>query len=516
MSEKELEKLETEQTEPTVIIKKKSGFLGKLIALLLGLILGFVAGVGGLAGGIYLLFFKTKIEKAFNTVNGLAGLSIDYTQYIDGSYGEKTVLNLVGDVVETVKKIKSNEATLNDFNAISPMVSTLVNGKDGNAQSGLVYKLAQKGIYVDGDELMNRIITKPNGVTESQPDTYLTDYILHCVNQMPLVDFIDLLGDGTVDHENKIIMYLLYGKEDMHYTSDGLTVTMLQRQVAVVGTSVYNEYGDELIANDLQNNAFGQDGVTYALDTEALGTVEIAVGEETQTATLYYVFEANGETPVYFKPTPISLLQTDSPLLANINNRLTLADVLDAETLEENKILKHLSSSSIAGLPKAVTALTVGEVFEDDMHITYTGENGQLDNNGQPLYKGDFLDANGNKTTNPDEYVLKPTWAYMLKGEDGTIHKDLTVDHDMSVLTDNLIRNMQNASINALIRDEIIEVHDEEDKTHFNKNIEIYNTQNPDGHYKYEDKDGNKITTLGGLNVSQMLNLLGSLLDANP
>ena len=515
MSEKVLEQLETE-TEPTVIIKKKSGFLGKFIALLLGLILGFIAGVGGLAGGIYLLVGKTKIEKAFNTVNGITGLSIDYTQYLDGSYGEKTVLNLVGDVVETMKKIKTNEATLNDFNAISPMVATLVKGKDGNEQSGLVYKLAQKGIYVDGDELMRRIITKPKDVTESQPDTYLTDYILYCINKMPLVDFIDLLGDGTVDHENKMIMYLLYGKENIHYTSDGEKVTMLQRQVAVLGTSVYNEYGDELITNELQNNAFTQDGASYTLGTEALGTVEITVDEQAQTATLYYVFEANGETPVYFTPTPISLLQTDSALLSNINHRLTLADVLDAQILADNKILKYLSSSTIAGLPDAVTSLTVGEVFEDDMHITYTGADGQVDNNGETLYKGDFLDANGNKTTNPDEYVLKPTWAYMLTSEDGKIHKDLTVEHDMSVLTENLTRNVHNASINALIRDGIIEIHDEEDRGYFNKNIEIYNPEISAGEYKYEDRNGNKITTLGGLNVSQMLNLLGSLLELQP
>ena len=72
---------------------------------------------------------------------------------------------------------------------------------------------------------------------------------------------------------------------------------------------------------------------------------------------------------------------------------------------------------------------------------------------------------------------------------------------------------MHNASINALIRDEIIEIHDEEDIAHFNKNIEAYNTVDDDGNYKYVNKDGEPITTLGGLNVSQMLNLLGTLLD---
>ena len=506
MSEKKVareEEYELER-EPKVIVKKKGGFLGKFLALLLGLILGLVAGAGGLVGGIYLLVAKMKIGGAVNTVNSITGLGIDYTQYIDGSYGEKTVLNLVGDALSTVKKISSGEGTLNDLNAISPMVATLVKGSEEKPNSGIVYELAQKGIKLDGDEFMNRIISKPASVTENKPDIYLTDYILDSINTMSVKELLDLLGDGSVDHDNKILMYLLYGKEGMHYTSNGTTVTMLQRQVAIFGKSVYNEYGDELISSNFANNAFTEKGVTYKIGGEALGTIPVTVDDAPQTATLYYVFEQNGKTPVLFTPTPISQLQTDSVLFNNIQNRLTLSDVLDEDKLEENKILKHLSSSTIADLPDAVTALTVGEVFEEDMYKTYTGEDGELDGNGVRLHKGDFLDKDGNKTTNPDEYVLKPTWAYMLKDEEGVIHKDLTVDHDMSVLTENLTRNMHNASINALIRDGIIEVHDEEDIAHFNKDISAYG---------YEDEYGNAITTLGGLNVSQMLNLLGILID---
>ena len=128
MSEKKVTREEEREIErePEVIVKQKSGFLGKFLALLLGLILGLVAGAGGLVGGIYLLVAKMKIGGAVNTVNSITGLGIDYTQYIDGSYGEKTVLNLVGDAVSAVKKISSGEGTLNDLNAISPMVATLV------------------------------------------------------------------------------------------------------------------------------------------------------------------------------------------------------------------------------------------------------------------------------------------------------------------------------------------------------------------------------------------------------
>lgn len=509
MSEKEKGiNIEVEiEKEPAPAPRKKGGFLGKLVALILGFLLGLVAGVGGLAGGIYMLVAKTKLQTAVNTANIFLPKDLDLTKYLDESYGEKTVLNLVGDTVAVIKKIQSGEATLNDFNAISPMVETLVKGEE----KGLVKKLAEKGIYMDGDEAMSRLIKKPQGTNESNPDVYLTDYFRECVNAMSVKDMLALLGDGTEDHDDKLIMYLLYGKENLHYQSNGDSVTMLQRQVAVYATNVYNEYGDELIFDALTDNTFVQNGVTYVIGTESQGTIK--VGEEHSDATLYYVYEQDGETPVFFTHTPISDLQTDSALLANITSRLTIADVMDEQALSTNKVLKYLSDSTIDGLPDAVTKLTVGQVFENDMYKTHTGEDGVLDGNGVALHKGDFLDENGNKTTNPDEYVLKPTWAYMLRGEDGKIHTDLTVEHDMSVLTDNLTRNMQNASINALIRDEIIEIHDEEDIAHFNKNIEAYNTMDGDGNYKYVNKDGERVTTLGGLNVSQMLSLLGTLLD---
>ena len=168
MSEKEKGiNIEVEiEKEPAPAPRKKGGFLGKLVALILGFLLGLVAGVGGLAGGIYMLVTKTKLQTAVNTANIFLPKDLDLTKYLDESYGEKTVLNLVGETVAVIKKIQSGEATLNDFNAISPMVETLVKGEE----KGLVKKLAEKGIYMDGDEAMSRIIKKPQGTSESNPD----------------------------------------------------------------------------------------------------------------------------------------------------------------------------------------------------------------------------------------------------------------------------------------------------------------------------------------------------------
>ena len=49
--------------------KKKGGFLGKFVALLLGFILGIAAGLGGLVGAGYLIVSKYTVKKTVETAN---------------------------------------------------------------------------------------------------------------------------------------------------------------------------------------------------------------------------------------------------------------------------------------------------------------------------------------------------------------------------------------------------------------------------------------------------------------
>ena len=199
--------------------EKKGGFLGKFIAVVLGFIFGLLGGVGGLGFFGWYIVARMPIEKSTNKVNGILGTDIDYSQYIDGSYGEKTIANLVGDTVSAIQTISNGEGTLNTLNAISPLVKNLVCGEDG--KGGLVETLAGLAIHTDGEALMNRILVKPEnaGDIENPQDIYFTDYLKYCVDNASLGDMIQSLGYDT----NEVIKTLCYGVEgtDYIYTENG-------------------------------------------------------------------------------------------------------------------------------------------------------------------------------------------------------------------------------------------------------------------------------------------------------
>ena len=195
------------QYEPEVIVKKKGGFLGKLVALILGIIIGIIAGLGGVAGGVYYIVAKMQIKKGFELVNGYLPTDIDYTQYINGSYGEKTVYELVGDAAAAISEVRAGTGTLNDLNEISPYIETLIKGDPAVKDSGVVYLLSTYGIKVDGDEMMKRIIIKPDGEMESYPDKYLLDYITDAIYSMEAGELIHSLSGTEVTGIMKTILY---------------------------------------------------------------------------------------------------------------------------------------------------------------------------------------------------------------------------------------------------------------------------------------------------------------------
>ncbi len=202
--------------EPRVIYKKSGGFLGKFVALLLGIIIGIAAGLGGLVGAGWYLYKKMPIEQGFDTANRFLpeGMDkIDYTQYIDGSYGQKTIEALVGDVMNAAKEIADGTGTLNTLNAISPYVRTLIAGDGSEESKGLVDMLAEYSIVVDADELMSKIIVKPESETETKPDVYLMDYLMDCVYDTPMGDLFNLLDVQL----NDVLLSICYGVEGVDW-----------------------------------------------------------------------------------------------------------------------------------------------------------------------------------------------------------------------------------------------------------------------------------------------------------
>ena len=248
--------------EPEVIVQKKGGLLGKLIALILGIIIGIIAGIGGLAGGIFYAYKKMKINQAVGLVNKFLEPDFDYTQYINGKYGEQTVEFLVGDAKLAIDKIANGTGTLDTLKELSPYVETLIKGDPAVPESGLVYLLSTYGVEVDGDTMMKLFISKPVNETELKPDKYLTDYITDAVYSMEVGDLIYSLSGNPVDG---IMRTLCYGVENIDYTVNN----------SLSGNPVEPKAGGQapLTINDFMENKL--DGRIDALPLDALLEIDL-------------------------------------------------------------------------------------------------------------------------------------------------------------------------------------------------------------------------------------------------
>ena len=210
--------------KPRVIVKKKGGWLGRIIALLLGIVIGIVAGLGGLVGAGYYIVTQMKIKDATNTVTSLSGIQIPLSDYLSDEAADKTVLGLIGSITDAATKISGGTGTLGDLNAISPFVGTLLKQK-------VIDLLASYGIETTAEELMSKILIKKTA-TQSYDDRYLADFLLIKLDAVPFAELIQKLGFQGSD----IITTLCYGVEGVDYEiQDGKYVMLGDSKALTVG-----------------------------------------------------------------------------------------------------------------------------------------------------------------------------------------------------------------------------------------------------------------------------------------
>ena len=276
-----------------------------------------------------------------------------------------------------------------------------------------------------------------------------------------LIDEIPLTDITTEDRDNGLIMYLLYGREDVHYEIDESTneVVMLQKHIAILNdgteTKVYNEYGELLSGHQINTTAklyTDANGKEYSY---AAGTQEDAIlfleTKDGEVAPVYYLFDENGA--VKYSKTTLGDLAGSSNMLSNLTSRITVGEVMDSETVESNKFLKHVLDKTIDELPDAINDLTLQTVYSEE--IFQTDED------------GNYLDKNGNITTNKDDYVVENEWWYLLhdkavcESEHGAdCDKQCVQDYaitEMDVLIDNMRTNIEMATLFQLKRDGMID-----------------------------------------------------------
>ena len=474
---------EFKEDAPAPIIVKKSGALSKILSLFLGFVLGAGATVGGVAAAVY----YTPAQDVASIAN------INLTDYLSEEYAKQTIYGMIASVGTAVISVSTGSGTLNDFNNISPKVNPIVE----KVVNGIRDKY---GININYEEMAD------------VPFSGLTDYIETCLYDSYLyeviekstniemnatvrsmcygqegVDFVinpdgtvSMLGDAQprkikdlehvgsdliydlylsdvmdLDYNDKMMMYLAYGREGVHYTYDHetKTVTMLQERIAIdeLG-NIYNEYA-ELVGGTI-------DGTTY---TTTLGQSYILVDApdlpslktEGGMATQYYLNNMNG-TPYMYPRMTIGDLTRNESLVDKMTSRLTVIEMLGEEQVVNDQFLKHLGNETVATLPDKLKELTIQQVMPEDVY----------ENDGA----GNFFDKDGNITTDESQYAVKRTWWYLLhdkatcEAEHTDCDKSCIGEYKLSAmdaLVANMSTNMECATLNQLAEDEMMELDDE-------------------------------------------------------
>ena len=189
------------QTAPA----KKGGIGGKIVCLLLGFVMGVVGTIGGIGGLGYYAVSEIKIRDAFSTVNNLAGLDLDYTEYINEQYGDNSVLDLIENVSKEIAKLQTEKGCLNTLNGISPMV--------GSGVQKLIETVSSFGITIEYDDLM------------STPFADLGDFLGTTVQNTDIARLIECVTENPVEGMLAMICYGEKG-EDYIVNDDG-SITML-------------------------------------------------------------------------------------------------------------------------------------------------------------------------------------------------------------------------------------------------------------------------------------------------
>ena len=391
-----------------------------------------------------------------------------------------------------------------------------INYKEGTASPhkilfSLAYGTEGMDYYVDEANGKNIVMignAKPRTIGELRQKN--TDLI----NDISLSDIM------TADPDDAVNMYLLYGRENVHYRveTDG-SITMLTKRIAIQdlsGTpSIYNEYGEPYnsasIALDTANAKFTDtDGTVYDY-VKATDLEPMKIGEGT--ADIYYLY-ANGN-PVKYEKTSLGDLTGSDNVITRMTSRLTANEVFGESEVAHNKFLKYVGDCTIEGLSNAVLDLTIAQVFHADIYqadesvYINMSDSAILDSNGATIeiggyyrmdednnkylyvptaddvliYVGDvsFLDDSAEqhkicagdffKVSDDKRYYYEPTgedvkskWKYLLRTKDehgnATYEEALNykASQDMDKLLNNMTTNVHDATLNELSQDEILKL----------------------------------------------------------
>ena len=381
------------------------------------------------------------------TVDGkVQYLSLD-DENIALAYADEELVNPV-----LYKKTKLGDLTSDSMSLINNIYLKDALGVDATQHKVLI-SLAYGEEGVDFKYVVKGSYTAIEMIGTAKPRTIgeLRERGGNLINDIPLSD---IMG---VDPEDALVMYLLYGRENIHYALDiNNDVVMLQQQIAILGDKVYNEYGEKLYGYTLDT-----DNATYVApngkEYKYVASEGLTVNtEDKQTATVYYLTNMAGD-PVYFSRTTLGDMAGSDNVITSLTKRIMLKDVISDEAMNSNLFFKHVQNETIETLPDAINSLTLQQVYEKEIYVT--------DNDGN------FLDKFGHVTTDKAQYVVESEWWYLLhdetvcSGEHGSsCNKQCIEDYvitEFSTLIPNMRRNMETATLRQLKADGMINALDD-------------------------------------------------------
>lgn len=389
---------------------------GKVGAVLLGVLIGFVGTVGGIVGGGFIFANTATVESVTTTVGNITGTEINYQEYITEEYAKKTIVELVGSVQTLAEDLQKPEACFNTLNKVSPKVSTTV--------EELIKTLQEYGVELSHKDTMEK------------PFTQLGEYLGEAVNAVKVGKLLDKLEI----EQSAILLALCYGEEGVHYTKtngvitmlgnnqettigdltsgdtekllsrvpldaileiganddlmqsvaygntyqytvaeDG-TVTMNQVKYYMKGDKLYDESGNEVVAEKFSVTTTAPMSVSLSDDTLTVEGYKVTVGEN---ETVYAVYSEDAGCYLAYQYTPGSL-----PIEYRYK-KTTFHDLLSSS----NDLLSSLELASVMKLDATSEPFMLALAYGDNYVIS--GNNVYAAEGSSPLTVGDIMSEDG-------------------------------------------------------------------------------------------------------------------------
>lgn len=400
-----------------------------------------------------------------------------YTEIEDGEESDKWAVStatayIVVDEGGNVTGVYYDEALTEEYNGVS--ASELTALMDNFMDALYVKDIIE--ISEDDSKLIRKLGDYKLGeLTDAMDDIVLSDVI------------------EEVYTDDAIIAYMVYGISGITQDGDSWSATY------------------HCLDEDCENE--GTHDVTVEVDTENENSGYLITG-------VYY--ETTDEEGNAVKVEAVTNINDVSARVNGMLDDLTIGEIIEVE--ESDTILWALRNSTINSLATDVAALTVQELFADDI---YGGTDEEGGSTGATLYEvvesdacsgsnqiqfsSDYLyyhkDSEGNLTlagnnghlceyTNDGGTLYtygapKGVWKLLLYGEDG--YEEAVTVNEVAGMQNNVLTNLQNSTLDELHTMGIITGEDVEST--LNTSI------------TYEEKS----TTIGALTISEFLGYVGSL-----